>query len=148
MNAEAEKLVVNLFSEVRIEKNDPNYPGGIKIEYDYKFEGFYTPEDEMEVLVVEGMAKMTTFHFSEEIHPATGKPFYIVVLNKGKLSGNVIKLFEGAGSGFYLVQGLEVDDRGYLIKGSGSGENKMSPLTSKPIAGFFQKIISKVDSKK
>lgn len=142
MSAEEEKFVVSLFSEVRIEKEDAGYPEGKKVEYGFKFEGYYSTDDKMERLTLEGISKMTTFHSSEEIHPAVGKPFYLVVLDKGKLTGSVIKFFEGPGSGFYLIQGFEVDEKGSLI--NGLGQKIISPLTSKPFASLFQKVISEV----
>jgi hypothetical protein len=146
MNAEVEKIVVRVFSEVRFEIKDVNYPEGTRVEYGYKHEGSYVPKNETEALTIEGIAKMITFHNSDDVHPFIGKPFYIALLYKGKLSGRVIKCFKGHGSGFYLIQGLEIDEDGSLIRNS--GEKTMSPLSSKPFNMFFQNIIAEVEHEK
>jgi hypothetical protein len=141
-NAEVDKICVRLFSETRIETKGASYQEGIKVEYGYKFEGDYVTKNETEILTIEGIAQMETFYFSKGEHPFIGKPFYIAILNKGKLSGSVIKCYMGDMSGFYLIQGLEIDQRGYLKNDSGKG--LMSPLTSKPFNKLFQNIIAEV----
>jgi hypothetical protein len=142
INAQPEKFILNLFSEVRIEEKDPNLPEGIKVEYKYKLEGAYSLENKLEILVIDGIAQTQTFHNSETVHPAPGKPYYLVVMNEGKMRGSVIKFYEGEGSGFYLIQGLEVNDKGLLKKDS--NEIILSPLTSKPFVDFFQSILANI----
>ena len=142
IDAKQEKFILNLFSEARIEEKDANYPGGIKVKYKYKLEGAYSLENKLEILAIDGIAQTQTFHKSEAVHPAPGKPYYLVVIDEGKIRGSVIKFYEGEGSGFYFIQGLEINDKGLLIKGS--NEIILSPLTSKPFVDFFQSILSNI----
>lgn len=135
-----EELTVRIFSEVRTESVDASRPGGRRVDYAYEPEGDYIPKDEMEVLLLNGLSQMNTFHAGQEIHPAIGRPYYMAIFRGNKLEGNVIKFYEGEGSGFYLLQGYEVDEAGSLAMGS--IDKKLSPLASKPLNKFFQRILS------
>lgn len=144
LGSDLNEISVMVFSEVRIEKNDPGSPEGVMVEYGYKPEGNYVSQNKTEALTIKGIAQLQTFNSGEQVHPFVGKPFYLVVLDRGKMCGSVIKCYTGDGSGFYLIKGLKLDVDGSLKKVP--DDLGVIPLSSLPLCKVLRIIIDRVTS--
>ena len=91
------RVLINTWGSLR----DKSTESSLYDRHGFKFEGTYIPKNETEEILLRGIAQMKTYTTKEMVKPWAGRPFYLAVMEDGKLIGRVIQVNKNGGSSFW-----------------------------------------------
>ena len=129
------RVLINTWGSLR----DKSTESSLYDRHGFKFEGTYIPKNETEEILLRGVAQMKTYSTKESVKPWAGRPFYLAVIEDGKLVGRVILFNKNGGSSFWYREGLQVCPGGPLVEVS---ENtSLDTFHSEPLGDLFNEIL-------
>lgn len=109
--------------------------------YRYRKVGDFSLDERSDILVLRGVAQLEVFSDDRRILPFTSRPVFIAVYSEKGLIGRVLQFYENPEVGFYLVDGLKLDDSLHLH--SDKDEIEKYPIVSAPLSFLISELLVK-----